>query len=69
MLNAFLFIFTVAGAIASIICARVGIATLRRTPKLPEPPFTPSCIILTTVEMQRPEGLLGHSRPPRDSLL
>lgn len=60
---------TIAGAIAGIVGSFAGIATYLRTPKLPEPPITPSCVIFTGIEMQRPEDLPGHSRPSRDRLL
>jgi len=69
MLDAFVLILTAVGAIGTLVSAFTDFATLRRTPKLPEPPITPSCVIVTSVEMQRPEGLLGHSRLPRDRLL
>jgi hypothetical protein len=61
--------FSVAGAIASIVCAIPVAIHLWRKWKQPEPPITPSCVIFTGVEMQRPEGLPGHSRPQRDRLL
>ncbi|MEQ1514880.1 MAG: hypothetical protein ABL931_00155 [Usitatibacteraceae bacterium] len=69
MLNAFTLFLTAAGAFGSVICAIAVIVPVWRKWKLPEPPLKPSCLIFTTVEMQRPEGLPGHSRPPRDRLL
>ena len=59
----------IAGAIGSAISGFAMIVPAWRKWKQPKPPVTPSCVIFTGVEMQRPDGLFGHRRRSRDRLL
>lgn len=60
---------TIIGTIATIIAAAATVITMRRTPKLPDPPYQPSIIHLEGVTMHdNTRDLIGHgwvTRPRR----
>lgn len=48
--------FTLIGIIAAVISAITAVITMRRTPKLPDPPYPPSVLFFEVVKMH------GHGR-------
>jgi hypothetical protein len=56
------FLVTLAGLPIAVAALVIGYLALRRTPKPPKPPFTPSCIVIEGVKMPEPRSLPGHDR-------
>ena len=63
-------ILTVASPIAAIVAAITGVIIVRRTPKLPEPPYEPSVVIVDTIPMNRHiRDLPGHGMSSKARVL
>lgn len=46
-----LILLTIIGTTAAVICAIAAVITMRRTPKLPDPPYQPSVLSFEGVKM------------------
>ena len=62
-------IIEIIGLVFALASDMIAYKTLRRTPKLSEPPYNPSVIAFTVGEAQKPRGLFGNVPSASDAFL